>query len=53
MMFEGTSSIGERMQLEDQETEQSVRQAKKREERDKNRLMKQFDALAVQFEKSA
>jgi len=30
-----------------------VRAAKKREEREKNKLLKQFDALAEQYEKSA
>jgi hypothetical protein len=30
----------------------SVRAAKKREEREKQRLLKQFDALAEQYEKS-
>jgi hypothetical protein len=38
--------------LEDQETDISVRSAKKREERDKQKLLKQFDALAEQYEKS-
>ena len=47
-----TSSAGERLQLEDQETDTSVRSAKKREERDKQKLLKQFDALAEQYEKS-
>lgn len=30
-----------------------MRAAKKREEREKNKLLKQFDALAEQYEKSA
>lgn len=47
-----TSSAGERLQLEDTEADQSVRSAKKREERDKQKLLKQFDALAEQYEKS-
>jgi len=46
------SSAGERLELEDQETDISVRSAKKREERDKQKLLKQFDALAEQYEKS-
>lgn len=53
MQIDAASTTGERLQLEDQETENTVRTAKKREERDKTRLLKQFDALAVQFEKSA
>ena len=52
MDIESTASTGERLQLEDQEAETSVRSAKKREEREKDRLMKQFDALAEQYEKS-
>lgn len=52
-MEAASSSAGDRLQLEDQETDVSVRAAKKREERDKNRLLKQFDALAEQYEKSA
>jgi hypothetical protein len=43
----------DRLQLEDQEADVSVRAAKKREEREKNKLLKQFDALAEQYEKSA
>jgi hypothetical protein len=38
--------------LEDEETEAQVRSTKKRDEREKAKLMKQFDALAQQFEKS-
>ena len=49
---EQTSGSGDRLQLEDQETDMSVRAAKKREEREKQRLLKQFDALAEQYEKS-
>ena len=45
MEQQGTAS-SDRLQLEDTETETSVRAAKKREERDKNKLLKQFDALA-------
>ncbi len=52
-MEAASSSAGDRLQLEDQETDVSVRAAKKREEREKNRLLKQFDALAEQYEKSA
>ena len=52
MEQQGTAS-SDRLQLEDTETETSVRAAKKREERDKNKLLKQFDALAEQYEKSA
>lgn len=47
-----STSAGERLQLEDTEADMSVRAAKKREEREKNRLLKQFDALAEQYEKS-
>ena len=50
------SSVGsggaDNLGLEDEETEASVRSAKKKEEREKTKLLKQFDALAVQFEKS-
>lgn len=42
----------DRLALEDTETDQSVRSQKKKEERDKLKLMKQFDALAQQFENS-
>lgn len=45
-MEQSTSTAGDRLQLEDQETDTSVRAAKKREEREKGRLLKQFDALA-------
>jgi hypothetical protein len=48
-----SSTGGDRLALEDQETDVSVRTAKKREEREKQRLLKQFDALAEQYEKSA
>lgn len=50
--MEGASGGGERLQLDDEETEASVRSAKKKEEREKIKLLKQFDALASQFEKS-
>ncbi len=43
------ASAGDRLQLEDQETDVSVRAAKKREEREKQKLMKQFDALAETY----
>jgi len=46
------ASAGDRLQLEDQETDVSVRAAKKREEREKQKLMKQFDALAETYQKS-
>ena len=52
MDMEDQSSAGDRLQLEDQEADVSVRAAKKREEREKNKLLKQFDALAEQYEKS-
>jgi hypothetical protein len=51
--MDDTSGGGDRLQLEDQEADVSVRAAKKREEREKNKLLKQFDALAEQYEKSA
>ncbi len=41
-----TSGGSDRLQLEDQDADISVRAAKKREERDKQKLLKQFDALA-------
>ncbi len=50
--MEEAASTGDRLQLEDQETDVSVRAAKKREEREKQKLLKQFDALSEQFEKS-
>lgn len=40
------------MQLDDAETDATVRSNKKQEEREKQKLLKQFDALATQFEKS-
>ena len=49
---QSSSSVGDRLQLEDQETDVSVRAAKKREEREKNKLLKQFDALAETYQKS-
>ena len=53
MALESSStSIGDRLQLEDQETDTSVRAAKKREERERQKLMKQFDALAETYQKS-
>lgn len=51
-MEASTSSASDRLQLEDQETDVSVRAAKKREEREKNKLLKQFDALAESYQKS-
>lgn len=44
-----TTSASDRLQLEDQETDTSVRANKKREEREKNKLLKQFDALAESY----
>ncbi len=49
---QSTSSVGDRLQLEDQEADVSVRAAKKREEREKQKLLKQFDALAETYQKS-
>lgn len=49
---DASSSAGDRLQLEDQESDTSVRATKKREEREKQRLLKQFDALSSQYEKS-
>ena len=37
---QSSSSVGDRLQLEDQEADVSVRAAKKREEREKNKLLK-------------
>jgi len=53
MDLDDQAGAGDRLQLEDQEADVSVRAAKKREEREKNKLLKQFDALAEQYEKSA
>ena len=46
------AGAGDRLQLEDQEADTSVRAQKKREEREKNKLLKQFDALAETYQKS-
>jgi hypothetical protein len=46
---QSSASVGDRLQLEDQDTDVSVRAAKKREEREKNKLLKQFDALAETY----
>lgn len=46
----GTSN--DNLQLDDAETDATVRTNKKQEEREKQKLLKQFDALATQFEKS-
>lgn len=47
-----TATASDRLQLEDQDTDTSVRAAKKREEREKQKLLKQFDALAETYQKS-
>lgn len=47
------AASGESFGVEDEEVEASIRANKKREEREKQKLLKQFDALATQFEKSS
>lgn len=43
---------GDRFEVGDEETEVSVRQQKKIEERNKQKIFKQFDSLSQQYEKS-
>jgi hypothetical protein len=50
--MESQTSASDRMQIEDQETEVSIRASKKKEEREKQKLLKQFDSLSQQYEKS-
>lgn len=52
MQMEEAAS-GDTFTVEDEEVEASIRANKKREEREKAKLLKQFDALATQFEKSS
>ena len=49
---DGTAGSRADNEIMDEDEEKSVRTQKKKEEREKEKLLKQFDALASQFEKS-
>ena len=44
--IQDSEAASDRLSLQDEESESSLRSAKKREERDKQKLIKQFDTLA-------
>lgn len=52
-IIEDAAGAGDRFEVGDEEAEMSVRANKKKDERDKQKLFKQFDSLSQQYEKSA